>query len=461
MLKKSNDETERSDSSDTINAMPTKELFIKILTRDIELIPAIIDLVDNCGDGARRIRENRIGAKPFDGLWARLQITPEQFCISDNCGGMSIDIAKKYAFRFGRAHDAPAIKHSVGEFGVGMKRAIFKIGNQFKVTSTTINSRFVVEVDINEWAKNLDWKYDFSDLQDETKFPLDSVGTTIEINKLHDDISNSFKLSNFFSELKEELQMKLQDVVSKGLSITLNGIPIESEPLVLISDKRLAPAYRELSFPEKGKNPVKVKLFCGLGKSEEPEQAGWHVFCNGRLILEGDKSEVTGWGVEKLGGIKIPGFHNQYNNLRGFAYFDSDDPGKLPWNTTKTGLNSDSSVYRAVKMEMVKLMRPVVDFLNKLSQEKKDAKETGEEGQLDKIITESKYAEIGKISTRETFKQPEVARKQVALGPLMQKIQYEIQYKKAQKAKSRLKATSWKEMGIKTFNYFYDAEIGN
>jgi hypothetical protein len=34
-----------------INAMPTKELFIDMLTQDISLIPAIVDLVDNAADG--------------------------------------------------------------------------------------------------------------------------------------------------------------------------------------------------------------------------------------------------------------------------------------------------------------------------------------------------------------------------------------------------------------------------
>ncbi|MGH9433064.1 MAG: hypothetical protein ACRD3T_16150, partial [Terriglobia bacterium] len=39
-----------------INASPTKEFFISMLTRDIPLTRAIIDLVDNSVDGARRLR---------------------------------------------------------------------------------------------------------------------------------------------------------------------------------------------------------------------------------------------------------------------------------------------------------------------------------------------------------------------------------------------------------------------
>ena len=109
---------------ETIDAMPTKQLFIGMLTRDIGLIPAIIDLADNSGDGARRLR--RTGR--FDGLSIRLQISTQSFKISDNCGGIPITMAKNYAFRFGRNEGSPSLKHSVGQFGVGMKRLDLQIG---------------------------------------------------------------------------------------------------------------------------------------------------------------------------------------------------------------------------------------------------------------------------------------------------------------------------------------------
>jgi hypothetical protein len=39
-----------------INASPSKEFFIHMLTRDVQLTRAIIDLVDNCIDGAKRLK---------------------------------------------------------------------------------------------------------------------------------------------------------------------------------------------------------------------------------------------------------------------------------------------------------------------------------------------------------------------------------------------------------------------
>ena len=82
----------------TIHAEPTKTFFIHMLTVDIDLADAILDLADNCVDGARRLRPD----EQYAGLSVRLEVDANHFRIADNCGGISADIAGKYAFRFGR-----------------------------------------------------------------------------------------------------------------------------------------------------------------------------------------------------------------------------------------------------------------------------------------------------------------------------------------------------------------------
>ncbi len=446
----------------TVNAMPTKEFFIDMLTRDIPLIPAIVDLVDNSADGARQMKGNG----SYAGLWSRLEVSTNEFRISDNCGGITVEIARKYAFRFGRASGMPPVKHSIGEFGVGMKRAIFKLGRKFKVESATTGSRFVVEEDVAKWAQKDEWEYEFQSVDENTKVPTEKCGTTITVTNLHDDVSRSFGLENFKTQLVNELKASLQDPISRGLRITLNGIPIDAEPFEFLTDEQLAPAYKSLSYGVPPQKAVNVRLYCGLGKESDPELAGWHVFCNGRLILEADKSADTGWvgGKARRNGIP-PGFHPQYNLLRGCAYFDSDDPGSLPWNTTKTGLNTDSAVYRAAKIEMMRLMRPVVDFLNRLKLEKagKDDEDNAEKGPLEQLLAESASEDVANprfdLKTRATFTRPTVAAKQVTDGPEMKRIQYDMPSDKVDRVKKALKVRSFKDVGEKTFNYFYDAEI--
>jgi len=88
------------------NAYPSKTFFVDMLTRDIELKDAILDLLDNCVDGILREQKHKAPKNPklpYDGYWAKLEVSPKFFSIEDNCGGISKDIAEKSAFRLGRA----------------------------------------------------------------------------------------------------------------------------------------------------------------------------------------------------------------------------------------------------------------------------------------------------------------------------------------------------------------------
>src|SRR5437016_230221 len=106
-----------------------------MLTKDIELKDAILDLIDNSIDAARR----------FDSIKGRkvsVKTSAREFKIEDNCGGMSLDDAENRAFRLGRDPRAALPTHAIGLYGVGMKRAIFKMGDSFSVESKTPSTRF-------------------------------------------------------------------------------------------------------------------------------------------------------------------------------------------------------------------------------------------------------------------------------------------------------------------------------
>ncbi|MBS0481598.1 MAG: hypothetical protein JSR96_05480 [Proteobacteria bacterium] len=47
--------TDQKHQIDTARASPTKAFFVRMLTRDIELQDAILDLLDNCLDGILRV----------------------------------------------------------------------------------------------------------------------------------------------------------------------------------------------------------------------------------------------------------------------------------------------------------------------------------------------------------------------------------------------------------------------
>ena len=90
-------------NQDSAIALPTKQFFVSMLTRDISLADAILDLVDNCLDGARRFTETN--SVDYSQHWVRITLNSNVFAIEDNCGGIPRDIAKNYAFKMGRESD--------------------------------------------------------------------------------------------------------------------------------------------------------------------------------------------------------------------------------------------------------------------------------------------------------------------------------------------------------------------
>lgn len=438
----------------TINARPTKTFFIDMLTKDIPLIRTIIDLVDNCVDGAHRLRPDG----NYDGLWVRIQVEEDLFRIADNCGGIPADLARHYAFRFGRSDEVESISPSIiGQFGVGMKRAFFKLGGNFRVESTAEESHFIIEEDVDEWKKKKEWEFIFDELEENLpEIPPERRGTIITVTTLREIVSDSFKLENFQTRLIQQLETAHQMRIDAGLAISLNGIPLQSRPLKLLQSNHLKPVYRDMTIEveENGRqrpSSIAVKIYAGLSESK-PRDAGWCVFCNGRMLLEHDQSITTGWG--EGGGKKIPKYHNQFARFRGYTFFDSDDVGLLPWNTTKTGVDDDSPVFRAVRLEMVQLMRPVIDFLNKLDAEK--GKEERDDRLLEAAVKAAKPVRLLQVRPRDTFLAPKP--KPTPRVPRTGRIQYSKPLDQIDVVKRVLKVRSFKEVGERTFEYFWEME---
>ncbi|MDD5108987.1 MAG: ATP-binding protein [Candidatus Omnitrophica bacterium] len=426
---------------------PSKELFISMLTRDISLIDAISDLVDNCMDGAIRLK----GRKKFTGLEVNIILTEDGFRIKDNCGGIDKELAQKYAFRFGRPSQAITIDYSVGQFGIGMKRALFKMGNKFEIKSISQKASFSIEIDVNKWSKEESWDFGFKQLI-EKRFPLAERGTEIIVSSLNPDVKERFKQKNFLSELKAKLELQHLMHVSKGLVIKINDHPIESNQLKLLNSDKFTTAYWAKRFKMYGN--MKVKIYAGIG-AQDLKTGGWYVFCNNRLIEGPEQTEVTGWGVKTS--VKIPEYHGQFSRFRGFVLFESRLPSFLPWNTSKTSVDTDSPIFQSVKLEMISLMRPIIDFLNKVHDESGAyLNKKLEEKYLQKEIDSASLKDYLDVRTSSKFIAP--TQKRLAKKTNEVIIRYIRTEDKVEKLKKFFKISSPKQVGEKTFDYTYSRE---
>src|SRR6185503_2864155 len=92
------------------------------------------------------------------------------------------------------------------------------------------------------------------------------------------------------------------------------------------------------------------------------------VFCNDRLLLFADKDRLTGWGAEAAA------YHPQFGRFRGYVLLEGDSRF-MPWNTTKTGVDEDSRVFRLVQNEMFDALQKVQALINRLKKERRQADE--------------------------------------------------------------------------------------
>lgn len=376
-----------------IDSKPTKEFFVQMITRDVTLVSAILDLIDNSIDAIKM--EDNGNEKNIS---IEIEYDTNEFSISDNCGGLSKENAKNYAFDFGR--DNIEKSGSIGRFGIGMKRSIFKMGNRFEVISKTKEDNFRVYDDLNEWLERKTisseqkeiphWAFLFED-NIETPGP---EGTKIIIKQLHPGVVDIFSTEKFKIELCSSISKAYASYLEKGVKIIINSEVIRNlNQDLLVKRSVLGFSYESGVF-----NQVGYQIISGVN-SPDPELAGWSIICNERAILTANKEDITGWestyqaendkSIEELLKIrKVPKYHNTFARFRGYLILKSEDSDRLPYNTTKDNVEFDSEIYQFLLPKMKRQMLYTFEYLRDLN--KKD-----EQSQL--LREKLKLAELKKI----------------------------------------------------------------
>jgi hypothetical protein len=433
-----------------IDAMPTKAFFVDMLVKDIPLERAVLDLVDNCIDGAKRLHPE--DEPDFSGLRVRLSLDENQFEIEDNCGGFDVETAKNYAFRFGRPAQAKSTDFSIGQFGVGMKRALFKFGRCFEVHSTTPNQRWSMKVDVDAWEGSPEWLFEFDEIINEQEFATEDCGTRILVQRLRPEVASRFGAEYFRRQLSETIRSHQRQFLAWGLEIDFGGAHLTNTDLRIRSGGAFNPAIEELTFDEETDTPITVRVVAGVADSV-PSEAGWYIVCNGRVILSADRSEQTGWGSVSEQKDGIPKYHNQYSRFRGVVFFSCRSSSKLPWNTTKTGLDASSGVWQAVYPKMLDHTRTVINFLNSLDDE---IEEFGRSSPLlAALASETQAQEVERYKGPRAFSWNKSPR---APGPKMTKIQYSREASKIRTLMTALGVGSAKAVGEATFDMIFDEQ---
>jgi hypothetical protein len=360
-----------------IPANPVKSFFVHVLTRDIELQDAILDLLDNCVDGIQRVETKRTLSKrePYQGYWAKIDFSNQEFCIEDNCGGIPWGL-HEYAFRMGRLREvSDQGRRSIGTYGIGMKRAIFKIGKDCTITTHAKDCSYRLRLS-PEWMEGQEeWEIPAVEIA-----PARTLGTRVRIKQLHLSVQKDFGSESWENTFRDAIATRYAYILGKGFQVNVKERAIKPKSIHLLFSKGGIDSKKEHPIRpfiyEARQNGVDVFLAVGFTRPipsrDEADQsqenykeryssadAGWTVICNDRTIVYCDKTSLTGWGISG-----VPQYHFQFIAISGIVVFSSEDASLLPMTTTKRGIEASSDLYLQIRDKMIEGMKIFTQYTN-------------------------------------------------------------------------------------------------
>ncbi|KPY93153.1 Uncharacterized protein ALO43_02869 [Pseudomonas tremae] len=338
-----------------VDTRPSKAVVVDSLTRDISVEACIFDLIDNSIDAARNTMfkinpelGESILPESYSGYKITIFMSGDVFSIEDNCGGIAIPHLEKSVLRFG---ERSAHNLGIGVFGVGLNRAIFRIGRQTNLDTDTGLECSVLEFNTEEYLATEDW-----DIKAERHPSRGIVGTKISISAFTNETSQLFAGRDWVRDIMLEAGRRYGRFIDKGLLININNDDVDSHIVRIRPD---SPYGIDSKF---FKVSGDISVFIESGQhlhhrfSAEPDynkskntvltaDYGWNVFCNERAVLISDRTRKSGW---------LTKFHSEFYGFVGHVYFTCKDPSRLPWNTTKSDVDLNNVAYHAALDDMTK-----------------------------------------------------------------------------------------------------------
>lgn len=348
----------------SVDTRPTKAMVVGSLTRDISVEASLFDLIDNSIDAARETifkssRERSTSELPesYEGYEVVLTFSGTGCSVADNCGGIDVEHLKTMVLRFGEQSSHPM---GIGVFGLGLNRAVFKLGRVSHLKTDTGRQRAELVLNVEEYLKSDDWNLPAEEFES-----VGTVGTSIEIAQLPEDIASTFSDADWIEKYRADVGRRYARFIQKGLSITVNGVPAEDGEVHIRQDGPFPMDYK--SYKVDG---VTIRLEFGQHRdhrfSAEKDydkshntpltaEFGWTVVCNDRAIVVSDRTLKTGWEGK---------FHSEFYGFVGVVSFDAEEPGMLPWDTTKFDVNMNNRAYQLALVDMRKIAEKWRSYAN-------------------------------------------------------------------------------------------------
>lgn len=337
----------------SVNHGVDESFLSEILLKDTTTLEALFELIDNSIDAAREVileRDEQFLDKyglpeRYDGLWIRLETHENRVSIIDNCSGIGEGRFRDEILVIGRRSDH---KFGIGQFGIGLKRALYRLGTRYALHSDTgITAQSMLADDYRLLRPELP-------IHGRLRQSKGSVETSIRIRGLRGDVRYQVAPGSWIDTLPDEISRRYGIYLKKGLSISLNGIPLNKfgpelrkAGKVQLLTKSLRAADGVMVYVESGMHADYVlkneKGWHQRKNNPLTSQYGWYFVCNDRIVEIATHKRELGW---------TKGWHQEYYGFVGWVRFVAADTALLPWDTKKSSINPHSSVFLSIAAQL-------------------------------------------------------------------------------------------------------------
>lgn len=337
------------------------------LTQDITTLEAIYDLIDNSIDAARRdIFKNKEFVsdmygmpKDYSGYCINITVNDKEIIISDNSLGFSKYDLENKSFMIGKPSNH---EFGIGQYGIGLKRALLKIGRKYSLTTDDNKNRFVADFSNKDIVGDKDF------ITSKIMTSHNEKSTTFKINQLRPNILPDIKSEAWYDNAIKGISQRYTIYLEKGLKINIEyfkkqKINIDSVLVKIRKNSRFKPFIKNYDLG----NGVTAIINAGIHeKYLFPEEDGYsrsntskiskefgiYIICNDRVIVGHSTESIHGWKTK---------WHNEYNGFVCIVRFISKDPSLLPMNTAKTAITVDAAIF----LDAASKIQPIVDDYRK------------------------------------------------------------------------------------------------
>lgn len=396
-----------------INSGVNPNFIESTLTQDITTLEALYDLVDNSIDAARNDifmsnYEKDSSGLPisYDGYKIQIRIDKDSVRILDNCLGIEEKTLTETAL-----YTAATSNHAfgIGYYGLGLKRALLKMGTNFAFSVDNKKSIFKSRFTNLHLGGNKDKEIIGDEYQTKNKSKV-----LFSVNELKNEICNDLHDSRWFQNAVDGFAIRYGVYISKGFQIILHNVQTKQFMRIAGATPKLRknalvpPASQKLNI-----NGVEIVIESGIhdeyffpGEEQYSlsknrlltDQFGIYFVCNDRIIVAASTAIEHGWGTK---------WHSEYNGFVCWVRFVSKEPHKLPWNTAKTALRVDSSLFLTVR----DILTPVAEqyrreIKKRYSNKDKNVATTGQNPNASTSQNTSKPSETVQSNVKSSGSQP-------------------------------------------------------